>query len=161
MNEEETRNSEVSIANATASPTTLARIKTELIQRDASSANTFPRIEPMDPIPAGANPYAYDRFHMGVRAENIEVMYGGARDGELSHVIVVNRKTGARFKLVLAESADHAGRFAAFMQTAITAHEQVKAVGDSNPNGLDTLFGDLPARATQTCPLEEYPGNEW
>lgn len=56
----------------------------------------------MEPIPAGANPFNHDYYHMGTYvASNVAIMHATHDDQRATYVIVINRETGERVRVIM------------------------------------------------------------
>ena len=71
-------------------------------------------IKIMDNIPAKANPFNHDAFHMGTQlGSNLIIMHPNHSDAECPYIIICNTTTGERMKVILnEESASSSTRLA-------------------------------------------------
>lgn len=57
--------------------------------------------EQMPPIPANENPYKHDHYNMGIDiGKNITVMFEAHDDQQAKYLIIINKETGERMRLV-------------------------------------------------------------
>jgi hypothetical protein len=94
---------------------------TVLLGRVAPAPEPLPRIVPLDPIPANANPFHYDLYHMGVGVTGpwmamysehygLKPEYNQTAEEKVSmkpvwhddpkYIILINQRTGQRFKMI-------------------------------------------------------------
>lgn len=60
------------------------------------------RIESMPSIPAGANPFQHDAFHMGTQlGTNCIILHPNHSDKVAPYIIICNRTTGEQVKIIL------------------------------------------------------------
>jgi len=78
-------------------------------QQTKTEEFALPVLVPMEPIPAGSNPYHHDLYHMGCDISgNWEAMFDKhVGDIDPSYIIMINKKTGQRFKMVFKFNKDH------------------------------------------------------
>jgi hypothetical protein len=69
----------------------------------------LPQIVQMDPIPVGANPFNHDAYNMGVQVSGAWTAMYDKHIGDVdpAYIIMVNSKTGQRFKLLFNADNDH------------------------------------------------------
>jgi len=57
---------------------------------------------PMEPIPAGENPYDHDHFNMGARiGSNLTVMFACFETQKCGYLTLVNTETGERVRILV------------------------------------------------------------
>jgi hypothetical protein len=67
------------------------------------------KVQKADTFPANENPYHHDAFHMGIGIGiNVEVMFPNHATDRCPYLIVVNKETGERIRVVFDEKGtDH------------------------------------------------------
>lgn len=62
-------------------------------------------VREVESIPPGANPFNHDLWRMGTPIDkDLILMYSNSRPDQITHVVLVNTKTGRRFDLDLSET---------------------------------------------------------
>lgn len=83
----------------------------------------LPVLVPMDPIPVGSNPFSADLYHMGCNVSGSWMamfdQHAGSEYPDPSYIIMVNTKTGQRFKMVFKFDKDDGD----FMNAILRARE--------------------------------------
>jgi len=65
------------------------------------------RMEEMESIPAGENPFHHDAYNMGTRmGKNIMVMHHSHNSETARYIILVNTDTGARVRIRIAHDEE-------------------------------------------------------
>lgn len=62
-------------------------------------------VQEVESIPPGANPFNHDLWRMGTPIDkDLILMYSNSRPDQITHVVLVNTKTGRRFDLDISET---------------------------------------------------------